>query len=106
MNGSQPTPEVPAPRWDGRRVLFEVLDEDRLVPCAISMNALQDISEMRRFKPADLMKCFAAVRPRIEAIALDKHRARSDAASGLLNIWSDDIDDAAEAARPVSGEPA
>ncbi|MGK7870016.1 DUF1488 family protein [Falsiroseomonas sp. E2-1-a20] len=92
--------EIPAPRWDGRRVLFEVLDEDRLVPCAISMNALQDISEMRRFKPADLMKCFETVRPKIEAIALDKHRARSDAASGLLNIWSDDIDDAAEAARP------
>ncbi|MBU8537314.1 DUF1488 family protein [Falsiroseomonas tokyonensis] len=94
------TPSTPAPRWDGRRVLFEVVDADQLVPCAISMNALQDISEIRRFKPADLMQCFAALRPRIEAIALDKHRARSGAAAGLLHIWTEDIEDAAPAAPP------
>ncbi|MGX9961734.1 DUF1488 family protein [Roseomonas sp. F4] len=91
---SQPFPVLPAPRWDGRRVLFEVVDDARLIPCAISMNALQDLSEIRRFKPADLMKCFAAVRPRIEALALDKHRARAEGAIGLLTIWSEDIEDA------------
>ncbi|MBU8546196.1 MULTISPECIES: DUF1488 family protein [Roseomonadaceae] len=90
-----PFPTVPAPRWDGRRVLFEVVEDARLIPCAISMNALQDLSEMRRFKPAELMKCFAAARPRIEAIALDKHRARAEGSVGLLNIWSDDVEDAA-----------
>jgi hypothetical protein len=87
-------PVIPAPRWDGRRVLFEVVEDARLIPCAISMNALQDLSELRRFKPADLMKCFAAARPRIEAIALDKHRARAEGSVGLLNIWSDDVEDA------------
>jgi hypothetical protein len=57
-------------------------------------SALQDLSEQRRFKPADLLNCFAAARGRIEAIALGKLRARSEGASGLLNIWSDDIDGA------------
>jgi hypothetical protein len=89
------------PRWDGRRVLFEVVDKDRSVACAISMNALQDLSGQRRFKPADLLKCFAAARARIEAIALSKLRARSEGVSGVLHIWSDDIDEPPPASAPA-----
>lgn len=96
------SPATTAPRWDGRRVVFEVFDGAEPVACAISMNALQDLSEIRRFKPADLLACFAEMRGRIEAVALDKHRARSEAATGLLNLWSDDFDEAppATAAAP------
>jgi len=83
-------------------VLFEVVDKDRSVACAISLNALQNMSEQRRFKAADLLKCFAAARIRIEAAALSKLRTRSEGVSGLLNIWSDDIDDPPPASAPVA----
>lgn len=94
------------PRWDGRRVLFEIADGDRNAPCTISLNALQDLSGHRRFKPAELLACFAAARTQIEAIALVKLRARSTGATGLLYIWSDDIDDPPPASAPVAAQQA
>jgi hypothetical protein len=94
MAAPKRTAAAPHPRWDGRRVLFEVTDEGRRVACAMSLNALQDLSGRRLFKPADLLECFATARVRIEAIALAKLRARTEGGvSGLLHIWSDDIDD-------------
>ena len=94
------------PRWDGRRMLFEVLDADRAVACAISLNALQDLSEKRRFKPADLLGCFAEARDRIGAIALRKLHARATGVTGLLNIWSEDIDEPPPATTPVAARAA
>jgi Protein of unknown function (DUF1488) len=94
------------PRWDGRRMLFEVQDEDRRVDCAISLNALQDLSGQRRFKRADLLICFAAARGRIEAIALTKLHARSHGVSGVLNIWSEDIGGPPPASAPVAARQA
>ncbi len=83
---------APHPRWDGRRVLFEVIDEGRSVACAISPNALQDLGGRRRFEPADLLECFAAARAPTGAIALGKLRARAEGGvSGVVHIWSDDI---------------
>lgn len=90
------------PRWDGRRVLFEVAHGGQSVVCAISLTALQDLSSFRRFKPAELLKCFIETRARIEAIALAKLRARPGGVAGVLNIWSDDLDEPAPAARPKS----
>ena len=81
------------PRWDGRRILFEVDHGGQSVVCAISLTALQDLSSFRRFKPAELLKCFIETRARIEAIALAKLRARPGAVAGVLNIWSDDLDE-------------
>jgi hypothetical protein len=97
---AKPVPS--AARWDGRQVLFNVQDADRTFPCAISLSALQDLSEFRRFKPADLLKCFEATRPRIEAIALGKLRARSADPTGLLHIWSDDLTDLPAASPPAA----
>ena len=54
-------------RLDGRRVLFAVRQDGVDVRCAISLNALQDISERRYVKPAEVLQCFAAAQPRIEA---------------------------------------
>ena len=90
------------PRWDGRRVLFELADGDRDVACTISANALQDLSGQRRFKPVDLLACFAASRAQIEAIALDKLRARTANPTGLLYIWSEDIEDPPLADAPAA----
>ena len=90
------------PRWDGRRVLFEIAEGDRSAACTISANALQDLSGQRRFKPADLLACFDKARTRIGAIALAKLRSRTAGATGLLYVWSDDIDDPP----PASSAPA
>jgi hypothetical protein len=81
------------PRWDGRRVLFEIVEGGRSAACTISANALQDLSRQRSSKPADLLACFDGARARIGAVALAKLRARKGGASGLLYVWSEDIDD-------------
>lgn len=87
-------------RWDGRRMLFEVEDQGRAIACAISLNALQDLSERRFFKPPELMACFVKQRARIEALALAKLRGRNPAIGGVVSIWADDIDDPPPAAEP------
>lgn len=97
----QPT-TLSLPRCDGRRVLFEIEDGDRRIACAISLAALQDVSRRRHFKASELLMCFAEARGRIEAIARDKARGRSEGVSGLLSIWADDIDDPPPAGEPVA----
>ncbi len=102
MTGMNTRPTAVRPRCDGRRLLFEIVEEGRSVACAISLMALEDVSGKRCFKPADQLRSFAAARERIEAIALGKIRARAQDASGPLNIWSDDVDDSP----PPGGESA
>ena len=106
MTDPKPTPIASNPRWDGRRILFEVADGDRNAPCTISVNALQDLTGQRRFKPADLLACFAGARKQIEVIALGKLRSRAASTTGLLYIWSDDIDEPPPADTPVAAEKA
>ncbi len=89
-------------RWDGRRVLFEVRHEGAEVPCAISPDALRDLTAERCSRPADLLRCFAAERARVEAAILGKLRARRFPVSGLPTIWPDDIEEF-EAPRPAPG---
>lgn len=102
MTDPVPKPAVSNPRWDGKRILFEVTDGDSATACTISVNALQDLTGQRRFKPADLLACFAGARARIGAIALDKLRAKATSTSGLLYIWSDDIDEPSLVSPPTS----
>ena len=105
MADPEQTPIASHPRWDGKRVLFEIADGGQNVACTISMNALQDLSGLRRFKPADLLACFDTARAQIGAIALAKLRARTAGATGLVYIWSDDIDEAPPADAPVAPPP-
>jgi hypothetical protein len=79
-------------RWDGSRVLFEITDGNEQIPCAISRQALEEISERRCSRAADLLGCFANARGRIERLALEKLRARPDGVSGRLSLWADDVD--------------
>jgi hypothetical protein len=85
--------EPATPRWDRNRVLFEIEHDGELVECAISREALQDMSARRYAKPAELLECFTKIRPRAEQIAGDKLRGRSDAIEGLVTIWSSDLDE-------------
>jgi hypothetical protein len=80
-------------RWDGRRILFEVLHEGAELPCAISPDALRDLTASRCFKAADLLRAFAAARAAVEAVALRKLHIRKTAGTGLLTLWSDDIEE-------------
>ena len=81
------------PRCDGRRLLFDIVDDGRRVTCAISVMALEDLSEKRCYKPADQLSSFALARRQIEIIALGKIQTQGQDASGLLTIWSNDVDD-------------
>jgi hypothetical protein len=83
---------VSSVRVDGRRVLFDVHEAGADYRCAISLNALQDISARRYVKPAEVLQCFAQAEPRIEAVALHKLRTRMLPTGGLLNLWSDDFE--------------
>jgi hypothetical protein len=84
-------------KWDGSRVLFEIVDGDTIVACAISREALREVSGRNYGKPAELLACFAKSRARIEGVARAKHRAQPSA-TGLLIVWAGDLDDHA----PVS----
>jgi len=81
------------PRWDGQCVVFDMAHGEDIVSCAISRQALQDLSTRRHFKPAMLLVCFAEARPRIEAIARRKLARRSPGSVSRLSIWSEDIGD-------------
>ncbi len=98
--------EASPPSCDGRRVLFEIVENDVAVACAISLNALQDLSAHRCFKPAELLACFAQRRRQIEKIARTKARARSEDEGGLIYVWSDDIDEAPAAQPASAAQPA
>ncbi|HUZ65631.1 MAG TPA: DUF1488 family protein [Acetobacteraceae bacterium] len=102
MNVSLQTTSVARPRWDGSRIMFEIADGDRHIPCAISRAALQDVCGRRSFRPSELLTSFANARPLIEKIARNKLRSRPGGVSGLLNIWADDIDDPPPASTPVA----
>jgi hypothetical protein len=74
------------PRCDGRRVLFEMVDEGQAIPGAISLGALEDVSERRCFRPIDQLSALVSAGRRIEAVTLHKIRAQAQDASGLLYI--------------------
>jgi hypothetical protein len=93
-HGDTATPS--SARWDRNRVLFEVESGGQMIECAISREALQDLSDRRYAKPEELMACFDKVGPRIARVALAKARERSAAEDGLIFIWSDDLEDAPE----------
>lgn len=105
MNSMNPEFAAMHPRCDGRRVLFEMVNEKHSVPCAISLGVLEDVSERRCFRPAEQLSAFVAARWRIEAVALSKIRAQAQDASGLVNIWSNDIEDVLAATEAIAGRP-
>ncbi len=80
-------------RWDGQRVLFEVLYDGAELPCAISPDALRDLTKTRCFAAPDLLRAFATRRESFEAVALRKIHARKSAVTSLLSLWSDDIEE-------------
>jgi hypothetical protein len=101
MKKPKPLDAAPGPRWDRTRIIFDIDVAGELVECAISREALQDISGHRHFSAVDLLRCFAEARPRIEQIAGRKFRARADGVYGIVNIWADDVEEAADLPCPA-----
>jgi hypothetical protein len=93
MTAQEQAEPLADPRWDRTRVLFEIDADGEHIPCAISREALQDISDRRYAKPQELLACFLKVRQRLERVALAKYRARPEIGDGLVLIWSGDLDD-------------
>lgn len=84
--------DAPPPRWDGQRLLFNLAVEGGgTVRCAISRLALLSISGSRWLHGPQLFRQFTAMRPRIEAAARAKLRARSSPPLGILHIWEEDV---------------
>jgi hypothetical protein len=102
MKGAGQGTSVSRPRWDGRRVLFEFADRGQSIACAISRGALEELAGLRHLNSAELLRCFAEVRGRIELMALDRLRARPQGESGLLGIWADDLHDLPPSSAPVA----
>jgi len=98
MTAAKPKVAISPPRWDGSRVLFEIVVGGQRVACAISRGALQDVVGRRHFASADLLRGFMGARERIERIAVGMFTARPESVSGVVSIWADDIDDAPTAA--------
>jgi hypothetical protein len=73
--------------------LFELEVAGRLVPCAISRAALQEISGCHHIASGDLLRRFADGRDRIEQIAASIFTIKPESVTGTVHIWADDIDD-------------
>lgn len=92
-----------APRWDGQRLLFNLVAEDgSSVRCAISRLALLGISGGKWMQGPELFRRFAEMRPRIEAAARTKLARRDGPLLGVLHIWEDDVLDPSPDATPAA----
>ncbi|MFT8247151.1 DUF1488 family protein [Roseomonas sp. BN140053] len=80
-------------RWAERRVFFEIFVNGHAMPCAISGAALEEIAKHRHVTARDALACFEQSRDRIEAVARKKAHRRAEGASGLLNLWTGDLDE-------------
>ncbi len=92
MHLISPTRQAEPPRLDGHRVTFEIEENGAWLPCAISEAAILDVAGKRHMRPQELLGVFLRAQKRIEAIAQAKLEARRGYGSGILNIWSDDIE--------------
>ena len=84
---------VSQPRWDGNRVQFAIEAEGKLIRCAISRSALQELSGHPHLATSDLLRRFVDSRERVEEIAARIFHITPEWVSGPVSIWADDIDD-------------
>jgi len=78
-------------------------DGGRLVACAVSPDAVRELTSRRCLKPRDVLASFVAARPQIEEIARGKLRQRTTPPMMPLTVWVDDVEDHVAASRPTEG---
>jgi hypothetical protein len=74
-------------------VLFEMGHDGTQVPCAVSPDALRELTSRRCFKPREVLDSFAAARSQVEEIARGKLRGRTTPPPMPLTVWLDDVED-------------
>jgi hypothetical protein len=73
------------------------------MPCAISPDALRELTSRRCFKPRDVLESFAVARSQVEEIARGKLRGRTTPPLMPLTVWLDDVEDHLAASGPSGG---
>jgi hypothetical protein len=84
-------------------VLFEVQHDGRQVPCAVSPDALRELTSRRCFKQQDALDSFVVARSQIEEIARGKLRSRASPPPIPLTVWMGDVEDHVTAFPPSEG---
>jgi hypothetical protein len=84
-------------------VLFEMQHDGAEVPCAVSPDALRELTSRRCFKPRDVLDSFAAARSQVEEIARGKLGRRATPPPMPLTVWLNDVEDHVAASGPSAG---
>lgn len=86
------TQDEAKPRRNGDGLIFEIISAGMPVTCTISRGALEEVSGRRYVAAKDVIACFTAGWPAIEAAARGKLRARGESVTGCLRLWAEDFD--------------
>ena len=87
-------------RWDGRRVLFELLHDGRQVSCAVSPDARRELTSRRCFRQQDVLDSLLLARAQVEKVARAKLRSRATPPPMPLAVRVNDAEDHITAASP------
>lgn len=85
-------------RWDDHQVLFEIEEGQREIACSVSVAALAEAGPGLGARRWQLLEAFDLLRPRIERIARDRHRAAAGGPVRTIHIDAGDLNDPAPAA--------
>ncbi len=96
-----PTKAMPG-RWDDHQILFDIDEGESRIPCSISVEALRESGPGRGARPWQLLEAFEILRPRIERIARDHHRAAGGATTHTIHVSAGDLNEPTPSAPAVA----
>jgi len=85
-------------RWDDHQVLFEFADGQRDIACSVSVEALEEAGPGHGARRWQVLEAFDRLRPRIERIARDHHRAAAGGPIRTIHVNAGDLNDPAPTA--------
>ena len=89
-------------RWDDHQILFEIEEGQQQIACSISIEALEEAGPGFGARRWQLLEAFDRLRPRIERIARDRHRAAAGGPIRTIHVNAADLNDPAPAAPAVA----
>ena len=93
-------------RWNGSLVLFDVAYDGKVIECAISKGAIEDMAGSFCRRPEDATTAFRTLWPRIEGIARRKLAEGQPGVGGRLHLWADDVDETSDPVPPAAASHA
>ncbi len=85
-------------RWDDHQVLFEIEEGQQEIACSVSVEALEEAGPGLSARRWQLLEAFNRLRPRIERIARDRHRAAAGGPVRTIHVNAGDLNDPTPAA--------